>query len=93
MKFASYLLAAFLFAFSAIGFAETVDINTADAETIAAVIKGVGPNKAAAIVAYREEHGPFKSIHELTAVKGIGQKTVDANADNITVGDSSAEQK
>ena len=65
---------------------ELVNINTADAETLAAGIKWVGPVKAEAIIEYREQHGPFQFVDELTLVKGIGQKTVDMNRDVLTVG-------
>ena len=41
--------------------AAPVDINSASAEEIAASLTGVGPQKAAAIVAYRDTHGPFAS--------------------------------
>ncbi|EKE76688.1 ComEA family DNA-binding protein [Gallaecimonas xiamenensis] len=63
--------------------AETVDINSASAEEIARILKGVGAKKAALIVEYREAHGPFKSLEDLKAVKGIGDKLLDANADKI----------
>lgn len=53
-----------------------VNINRADPETISRYLKGIGPVKAEAIVAYREKYGPFKSIEELADVKGIGEKTV-----------------
>lgn len=65
--------------------ADVVNINTADAATISANIIGVGEKRAQAIVAFREEHGPFKSVDELTQVKGIGLKLVDQNRDNLTV--------
>ena len=70
--------------------ASPVDINTADAAALAEVIKGVGPAKAQAIVAYREKHGPFKSVEDLTLVSGIGTKTIENNRDNLTVGVSEA---
>ena len=54
-----------------------VNINTADAETIAAGLHGIGPVKAKAIIEYREENGPFKSVEELLNVKGIGPKTLE----------------
>ena len=73
--------------FSSLCLAEMVNINTADAETIAANIKGIGPSRAAAIVSYREEHGPFETIEDLTLVKGVGEKTVVMNKDKLTVGD------
>lgn len=62
-----------------------VNINTADAATLAATLNGVGDAKAEAIVAYRQEHGPFKSADGLAQVKGIGLKTVDKNRELIEV--------
>ena len=66
--------------------AEQVDINSADATTLAEGLNGVGMSKAEAIVAYRTEHGPFASIEDLAQVKGIGEKIVDKNRDAIVVG-------
>ena len=66
--------------------AEKVNINTADAATIDRVLLNVGPSKADAIVAYRKEHGAFKSAEQLAQVKGIGLKTVEKNRDRIVVG-------
>jgi competence protein ComEA len=63
--------------------ATPVNVNTADAETIAKALDGIGLSKAKAIVAYREEHGPFKSADDLTQVKGIGQATLARNHDAI----------
>ena len=62
-----------------------VDVNTADAETISAELKGVGLAKAKAIVEYREKHGPFRSAEDLSLVKGIGERTVELNRSNIKV--------
>lgn len=61
----------------------SVNVNKASASEIAEGLNGIGQAKALAIVAYRDEHGPFKSAEELTQVKGIGQATVDRNRDNI----------
>lgn len=66
--------------------ASKVNINTADAATIAASLNGVGEAKAEAIVAYRKENGPFKSPEQLAEVKGIGLKTVEKNRELIEVG-------
>jgi competence protein ComEA len=63
-----------------------VNVNTADAATIAAALNGVGQAKAEAIVAHREQNGPFKSAEQLAEVKGIGLKTVEKNRDLIDVG-------
>ncbi len=60
-----------------------VNVNTADAETISAELQGVGISKALAIVDYRKTHGPFKSVDDLTLVKGIGERTVEINRANI----------
>jgi len=57
-----------------------VNINTASAEEIAAALNGVGESKAEAIVAYRKQHGPFKTLADLQNVKGIGEKTLEKNA-------------
>lgn len=89
MNFFKSLLLSLFFAFAAHA-AEPVNINTADAATMAARLNGVGESKAEAIVAYREEHGAFKSVDQLAQVKGIGLKTVDKNRELLTVGGGSA---
>lgn len=73
-------------------FAAPVNINRADAVTIADSLNGIGPAKAAAIVSYRDEHGPFKSVDALVEVKGIGVKTLDKNRSDILLGDAKAAQ-
>jgi len=75
------ILPALLFA------AGTININTADKETLMS-IKGVGERRAEAIIQYREENGPFTSIDELTEIRGIGQSLIDSNRDTLTVKDS-----
>ena len=65
--------------------AAPVNINTADAETLASSLFGIGPSKAQAIVAYRDAHGAFASPEALTQIKGIGTKTVERNRDGILV--------
>jgi len=62
-----------------------VNINTADAETLAASLKGVGLSRAEAIVRYREQHGDFVDVYELANVKGIGERTVEVNESRITL--------
>ncbi len=66
-------------------FAAPVNINTADAKTLAANINGVGDKKAEAIVQYRAKHGPFKTADDLTKVKGIGPNLVEKNRDILLV--------
>lgn len=62
-----------------------VNINTDDAATIAAGLRGIGIKRAEAIVRYREANGPFRSADELVDVKGIGARTVAANLNRIEV--------
>ncbi|MGQ0384135.1 MAG: ComEA family DNA-binding protein [Gammaproteobacteria bacterium] len=75
------LVAAMLLAPVAI--AGPVNVNTADAKTLARELDGVGMAKAEAIVAYRQKNGPFRSADDLAKVKGIGRKTVDQNKANL----------
>jgi competence protein ComEA len=65
-----------------------VDINRADAVTIAKELDGVGPSRAQAIVQYREKNGLFKSADDLRKVKGIGDKVLEQNRANIRLGDA-----
>jgi competence protein ComEA len=85
MKLPVRLLALLVACMPLWAFAGPVDINTADAETISNELDGVGLTKAQAIVEYRKKHGPFKSAEDLSLVKGIGERTVELNKDNIRV--------
>ena len=67
--------------------AGTVDINTADKETLMS-LSGVGEAFADRIIEYREENGGFKAVQELTNIRGIGQALVEKNREMLTVGDS-----
>ncbi len=61
----------------------TVNVNSASANEIATMLKGIGEKKAQDIVDYRTEHGPFKTVNDLTNVKGIGEATLKKNEDRI----------
>jgi competence protein ComEA len=63
--------------------ATPVNINQADAATIAKSLDGIGQAKAEAIVAWREAHGPFKKADDLKHVKGIGKTTIERNRSAI----------
>ena len=63
----------------------TVNINTADAATLAERLTGVGMSRAQEIVRYRESFGAFDSVDELADVKGIGPSTVDKNRSRIVL--------
>ena len=60
-----------------------ININTAGAEELAAQLSGIGRTRAAAIVRYREQFGPFESAEELAEVSGIGMLTVERNRERI----------
>lgn len=66
---------------------EPVDINTATAEELVTALKGTGVGKAKVekIIEYRTQHGGFKSIDELTEVKGIGDKTMEKLRSRVIV--------
>ncbi len=67
--------------------ADTININTADAVTLAESIKGVGMAKAEAIIRYREKNGPFMSVEQLAEVPGVGERTVEKNRAVLRVDD------
>ena len=79
-------LTLFVLTLPVLALAEPVDVNTADAQTISESLQGVGLSKARAIVEYRQKHGPFRSPDDLSLVKGIGERTVELNRDDILVG-------
>lgn len=94
MKLLHLLLAMTLAMFSAVTFAEPVDINTATAKELAAGVHGLGMKKAEAIVKYREANGSFKSINDLSKVKGIKEKALEGlladKRNQLTVGEVAA---
>lgn len=65
--------------------ATPLDINTATAAELAAVMSGVGSKKAEAIIAYRDANGRFESIEQLSEVKGIGEALLSRNKDLLRV--------
>ncbi|MEA3465958.1 MAG: helix-hairpin-helix domain-containing protein [Thermodesulfobacteriota bacterium] len=64
--------------------AEKIDINTATITQLQ-IIKGVGPKTADKIVAYREQHGQFKTVTQLCEIKGIGEKSLQKMVEQICV--------
>lgn len=80
----TFLLVALL-ALSSSAFAGKVNVNTADADSIAMEMRGIGQSRAQAIVDYRKANGKFRSIDDLTRVKGVGAKTIEKNRNNITL--------
>ena len=65
--------------------ATKVSINRASAEQLAQALNGVGLKKAQAIVSYREEYGPFKTLDDLKQVPGMGSALVERNLAHLTL--------
>lgn len=65
---------------------EVIDINTADAYDLQR-LPGIGEKRAQDIIAYREEHGPFRAADELTEVPGIGPVILENLREYVTAGD------
>jgi len=86
-RLAAALLVAGLYGLASGVIAAPVNVNTANAETLAASLDGVGPSLARAIVSDRAEHGPYKAPADLARVKGIGSKVIERNRANILVAD------
>lgn len=63
---------------------EKIRINTATAEDLQK-LQGIGPSKASAIIAHRDEHGSFQTVEDLLQVSGIGEKTLENLKDEIVV--------
>ncbi len=61
-----------------------VKINEATIEELE-MLNGIGPAKAQAIIAYRDEHGPFQTVEDILEVSGIGEKTLDHFKDDLIV--------
>ncbi|NHA14511.1 ComEA family DNA-binding protein [Thioalkalivibrio sp. XN279] len=68
-----------------LAWAGPVDLNTADAATLARELKGIGPARAEAIIAWREANGPFRAPEDIVLVQGIGERVLEDNRDNIIV--------
>ncbi len=84
-KFHHFLVAIPLLIFATGVQAEKLNINTASAEQLARIMKGVGIKKARAIIRYRKQHGPFTRLEQLLLVKGIGPKTLARNRHRLTL--------
>ena len=61
-----------------------VNVNTADASTLASELDGIGPAKAEAIVEYRQKNGPFRTPEDLLKVQGIGERVLEQNRANLS---------
>ncbi len=61
-----------------------VNLNLADAEALTR-LPGIGPKKAAMIIAHRDRNGPFDSVDDLGDIKGFGPKTIARLAPHVVV--------
>ena len=85
MKMIKVIIAGLMLTVSSSLWAGNVNINTADAETLAVELKGIGSKKAQAIIDYRKEHGAFSNLEDLENVKGISSKIIEKNKENIVL--------
>lgn len=81
-----FIFPAFLGLLPALLMAGPVDINTADAATIARELNGVGESRARAIVEYREKNGRFATPDDIMKVSGIGPQVLKLNREHIRTG-------
>ena len=63
---------------------QKIDLNTADVSQLT-TLTGVGESKALAIIAYREENGPFNSAEDIMNVPGIKEGTYEKIKDKIAI--------
>jgi len=82
-----FMLAIMVSIVPALSWAGPVNINTADANSIARELQGVGMAKAQAIVDYRAKNGDFAAPEDILNVKGIGQSILEQNKNDILVTD------
>ena len=61
-----------------------INLNTATAKELIRLPQ-IGPKTAERILSYRETHGPFKRVDDLTAVKGIGPRTLERLRELVTL--------
>lgn len=87
MKISKLLLGTVAALFLSVALAGPVNVNTADAKTLAKELDGVGEKIAEAIVAERAK-GPFKDAADLKKrVDGIGDKIIEKNKENLRFSD------
>ena len=63
---------------------QKVNINNADVATLC-TLKGIGPQLAQRIKEFREQHGPFKQVEDLTEVRGVGETILEWNKNLIEI--------
>lgn len=71
--------------------AAPININTANEEQLQQV-PGIGPATAKKIAQMRKSYGPFKSVDDLLAIKGMGPKRLEKMRKYLTVGKAEAKK-
>ena len=84
----AFVMALLSVVFAAQAWAAGIDLNTADSSALES-LPGIGPSKAAAIIQYRTDNGPFKTVDELDNVSGIGPSTLTSVRDLVSIGAAS----
>lgn len=82
-----------LFAIPALAAGGKVNINKADARTLAGELDGLSQSQAEKIIKHRNKNGPFVGFYELDAIDGIDQDFFVNNYDRMELGDVSMADK
>jgi len=85
MKLSTFFLTAALSLSSFSAFAETININKANADALQHYLVGVGESRAKGIVEYRKDHKKFNAIEEIMKVKGIGKAIFKKNKSLLSI--------
>ena len=72
--------------------AAPVNLNTASSEELQQV-PGIGPVTAEKILQMRKSYGAFKSVDDLSAIRGIGPKRLEKMRKYLTVGKATSATK
>lgn len=96
MKTMKKLIAAIfitLFAIPALAAGGKVNINKADARTLAGELEGLSQSQAEKIIRHREKNGPFVGFYELNGLDGVDSEFLTKNYDRMELGDVSMADK
>jgi competence ComEA-like helix-hairpin-helix protein len=93
MKLKKVICAVALAATPMLAFATQVDVNKAGKDELMKGLQGITEQQADAIIKYREKHGPFIKLNELTFVEGVGRELILPNYDRLTIGNVTAADK
>jgi len=72
--------------------AAPINLNTATSDELQ-LVPGIGPVTAEKILQIRKSYGPFKSVDDLLAIRGLGAKRLDKMRKYLTVGKSAPQKR